>query len=173
MPLGTQEELPWGNNANCYAYASDCQNPANGAMGGAVPGVQATANGVVVAAHHTNEQRVLLDGGANITLAGNNPHAIPMVVAGHYLICLLEGAHGFHFIRRDSYTGRWSWKDGNGGTVKYNALHVPTNHFVYINDGNFVDLVVTNPNNYAPWAYANMNFVAFFQVANAGFLVRR
>lgn len=171
MTLGAQEELAWGNSANCYAYAADCQNPANAHMGGAVPGAQAAAGGAVLPAG--NAARVLLDGGAAVTQVGVNVNAIPVVAANHYLICLLESAAGFHFMRRDSFTGRWSWKDGNAGTVKYNVYHQPTDRYVYISDGNFADLVANNPGNYAPWAYAAMNFTAFFQVPNGGFLVRR
>ena len=173
MPLGAQEELTWGSNANCYAYAMNCSNPTNGHLGGAVPGAQAAAAGHAAAAGATIVQQVVADGGGVVTVAAGTPLAPPADVVGSYVIAALTNAMGFHFIRRDSTTGRWSWKDGNGGTVKYNVLDTGHNMYVYINSGNLNDILVSRKAAFAPWAYASMTFQAFFRVPDGGRPVRR
>jgi len=83
---------------------------------------------------------------------------------------MLTSATGFHFLRRDELTRRWSWKDANHGTVKLNVMDFAHDHYVYINDANLNDILVANRGNYI-WAYNQMNFQGFFAVVNGGFAV--
>lgn len=170
MPLGNLEELAWGNNANCYAYAGNCPNPARGNQGGAVPG-GATGNPVLPGVPNY-AQALALGAVADgfVQLAGAPAHPLPPR-PGHYLVALIASLIGFHWLRRDSTTGRWSWKDGNGQTVKYSILDVGQDRFVYITNTNLDDLLTVNRAGYAPWAYANMVFVSFFEAPNAGVVV--
>ena len=171
MTLGTQEEYNWGANANCYAYACGCANPAVGAPPRtARPGV---AGGAAVVNNGNVGQLnagVLADGGLLVQQLAGNPAALPLVPANSYLVAMLTNAGGFHFMRRDETTRRWSWKDANHGSVKLNVLHFPSDHYVYINDANLNDILVANRGNYV-WAYNQMTFQGFFAVANAGFAV--
>lgn len=173
MTLGAQEQHNWGANANCYAYACDCPNPAVGnpprqARPGVAGGVPAQNNG--------NVQQliagVLADGGLLVQQlnAGQGVLPLPLVPANSYLVAMLTSAVGFHFMRRDEYTKRWSWKDANHGSVKLNVLRFSTNHYVYINDANLNDILVANRGDYV-WAYNQMTFQAFFAVVDGGFPV--
>lgn len=168
MTLGISEEFNWGVNANCYAYACDCANPAVG-----VPPRQARPGVAGGAAPLNNGNVVQLTAGlvadGAVAVAGN-PGAIPAAPANHYLIAMLTSGVGFHFIRHDPVTDRWSWKDANHGSVKLNVMDIPGNRFVYVNSGNLNDILVTNRGNYA-WAYIGMNFQSFFAVPNAGLVV--
>jgi hypothetical protein len=178
MPLGALEELEnWGTNANCYAYAFNCLAPARGAIGGAVPGglIGNPANG---GPNHAQDcvARALADGNGAVVQAIGNPTNPPVSNANTYLVALIAHQTGFHWLRRDTLLDRWSWKDGNTGSVKYNILHIPQNRYVYIKSrnlvddlaGNLADLLVVNRGDYGPWAYANMQFVSFFHVNNGG-----
>lgn len=172
MPLGAQEEYQWGTHANCYAYACSCPNPQVGGVAArtSVPG---TVGGAIVANNGNAGQLIagmLADGGVLVQQLGGNPAALPVVPANSYLVAMLTNAGGFHFLRRDELTRRWSWKDGNHGSVKLNTLHHPTNHYVYINDGNLNDILVANRGHYM-WGYDRMTFDCFFAVSNNGFLV--
>ena len=173
MPLGTQEQLQaWGTDANCYAYAVNCLNPVNGRNGGAVPGSQAAFAGHPAPGGATLAQKVVADGGGVVVqLAGTTVNA-PADVPGHYVIAMLSHQAGFHFIRRDSYTGRWSWKDGNTGSVKFNVLDQPSSKYIYIHDAHLNDLLVARPADFFPWGYANMAFAAYFRVPNGGVMAR-
>ena len=171
MPLGTLEELHvWGSHANCYAYAVNCKTPVNGNIGGATPGKQAAFAGKTVPEGLV--ARVVADGAGSVLEVDGDPKKPPPDIGGQYLIALLAHSSGFHFIRRDSTTGRWSWKDGNSGSVKFNVLDMPDNKFIYIHDEHLNDLLVARRADFFPWAYANMNFVRYFRVANAGATVR-
>jgi hypothetical protein len=173
MPMGVLEEIQaWGTHANCYAYALNCPNPVNGQNGGAWPGSQAAFAGHPAPGGATFAQKVVADGGGNVQQVAGTTLAPPADIGGHYIVALLAHPNGFHFIRRDSTTGRWSWKDGNGGSVKYNVLDVPRSMFIYINNGNLNDLLVGRPADFTPWAYSNMAFVAYFRVPNGGATVR-
>ena len=188
-PMGALEELVgWGALANCYAYAFNRQNPlacaGPCAHGEAYPGhtawpgwrLGAAAAGRPAPPGATPAQRliagVLIDsrpaagGMPQVTQVAGAPGHVPQVHAGCYLVALLCHANGFHFLRRDSFTGRWSWKDGNGGSVKLNALDTNHNRFLYITDNNLNDLIVGRPATFVPWAYAGMRFAAFFRVPN-------
>jgi hypothetical protein len=160
MPIGTLQELPWGTNANCYAYAANCSTPAR-ATGGAVPG---GATGQPALPGGPNYDQALIAGAVAdgfVQLAGV-PAVPPAPAANHYLVALIANAAGFHWLRRDSVTGRWSWKDGNEQTVKY-ILNVGQGLYVDINNTNLNDLLTVNRAGYAPWAYKNMVFKSFFQ----------
>ena len=172
MAMGSQEELPWGVSANCYAYACDCPQPNVGNPPGrtAVPGIQANQPPVNNGNVAQLIAGVLADGGGQVHQCVGTPANIPVCPRGSYLIAMLTSGVGFHFIRRDELTNRWSWKDANLGTVKYNLLDMPNQRYVYVNDGNLNDLLVTNPNNYM-WMYNNMTFQAFFSVPNGGIVV--
>ena len=171
MTLGVQEEFNWGANANCYSYAADCPNPVvSPTHGTAVPGGasgQRPANNGNVAQLHAG---ILADGGAAVAAIAGNPAAIPAPPANSYLIAMLTSATGFHFIRRDEYTKRWSWKDANHGSVKLNVMHFPSDRYVYVNDSNLNDILVANRGNYV-WAYNLMTFQGFYTVTNGGFAV--
>ena len=176
MPiLGVLEEIQtWGMSANCYAYAFKCPTPLNGNQGGAMPGAAGAAAGRAVAAGATWIDKVLADGGGAVVQCNETPDNPPPVHPGTYIVALIGHVGGFHFLRRDDQgTGRWSWKDGNMGSVKYNVLDTATSQFVYINSTNLNDLLVTRRAGFNPWAYANMNFMAFFRVPNGGMNVRR
>jgi hypothetical protein len=171
MPLGAQEDYQWGANANCYAYACNCPNPVVGnpprqARPGVAAGAPVQNNG--------NVQQliagVLADGGLLVQQLNGQPNALPQVPVNSYLVAMLTSAGGFHFMRRDETTGRWSWKDANHGSVKLNVLHFPSDRYVYINGGNLNDILVANPGQYV-WAYNQMTFQAFFAVVNGGFAV--
>jgi len=176
-----QEELVWGVNANCYAYAFNCPNPIGNAAAGAVPG-GATGNPVLPGPGPLPAYLAQLIAGVIADGAGQviqvvapiaNPPGTP---ASTYLAALIYNAGGFHCLRRDSYTQRWSWKDGNAQTVKLNIMSVPNQQWVYINDQhpqyNLNDLL-TNHQQYAPWNYGGMFFGGFFQVPDAGIIVGR
>lgn len=170
MPFGVLEELEWGTDANCYAYAANCDAPARGNLGGAVPG---GATGNPVLAGVANYAQALVAGAvADGFVALDGAPAVPPATSpGHYLVALIASQMGFHWLRRDSFTGRWSWKDGNAQTVKYNILNVAEERFVYINNDNLDDLLIVNRAGYAPWAYANMAFVSFFEAPAPGGVV--
>jgi hypothetical protein len=162
MPIGTLQELPWGTNANCDAYAANCSAPARGNLGGAVPG---GATGHPVLAGAPNYVQALVAGAVadGFVQRAGAPAAPPAPAANHYLVALIASQMGFHWLRRDSVTDRWSWKDGNAQTVKYNILNVGRDLFVYIKNTNQDDLLTVNRAGYAPWAYSNMAFVSFFE----------
>lgn len=171
MTLGASEEYNWGANANCYAFACNCANPAVGnpprqARPGVISGVPPADNSNVIQL----TAGILADGGVHVQALAGNPLLIPNPPANSYLIAMLTNAGGFHFIRRDEHTKRWSWKDANHGTVKLNIMHFPNNQFVYVNDGNLNDILVANRGNYV-WAYNTMVFRSFFAVTNNGFPV--
>ncbi len=171
MPLGAQEEYVWGAHANCYAFAADCAQPNVGApprtarpgvATGAAPANNGDVPGLIAG--------VLADGGAAVQTLMGTPAMIPVVPPNSYLVAMLTSAGGFHFMRRDEFTKRWSWKDANHGSVKLNVMHFPTAHYVYINDANLADILVNNRGNYV-WAYNNMVFQQFFAMQNNGFAV--
>lgn len=171
MTMGAQEEYDWGARANCYAFACNSQNPNVGNPARtARPGVQGGAG----AADNGNVLQltagVLADGGPLVQVIAGNPAAIPNPPANSYLIAMLCSATGFHFIRRDEVTRRWSWKDANHGSVKLNVLHMPSDRYVYVNDGNLYDILVANRGSYM-WMYNQMTFQGFFAVVNNGFPV--
>lgn len=173
MPIASiSEEIPgWGANANCYAYACDCKNPTIGgtrytATPGAAGGARVADNGDVDAL----TAGVLADGGVMVQQLAGTPAALPVVPANHCLVAMITSANGFHFLRRDEFTKRWSWKDGNAGSVKFNTYHTPSNRFIYINDGNIADILVDNRGHYA-WGYSGMTFRQFFAVHTTGFQV--
>jgi hypothetical protein len=172
MPiLGVLEEIQtWGTDANCYAYAMNCPAPVNGRNGGAWPGSQAAFAGRAPGA--TWATKVVADGGGSVVQLAGTSLAPPADIGGNYVVAMLAHPNGFHFIRRDPGTGRWSWKDGNMGSIKYNVLDVTRNMYVYINDGNLNDLLVARPADFNPWGYSNMALVSFFRVPTGGSTVR-
>ena len=171
MTIGNQEDYDWGALSNCYAYAAKCAQPAAGVPGAtARPGVlsgQPPDNNGDVAGLVAG---VLADGGINAQTLVGTPDNLPVVPANFYLVAMITKADGFHFMRRDEETKRWSWKDGNHGSVKLNVWHVPTDHYVYINDANLNDILVTHRGNYF-WLYSGMTFQQFFAFQNTGFNV--
>lgn len=162
MPLGSLEQEPWGTMANCYAYAANCSNPARGANGGAVPG-GATGHAVLPGVANYAQLLVAAAVADGFVQRAGAPAVPPAPAANRYLVALIANQNGFHWLRRDSVTDRWSWKDGNGDTVKYNILHVAQNRFVYIKNDNLDDLLIVNRAGYNPWPYSNMTFVSFFE----------
>jgi hypothetical protein len=174
MPImGAQEEIQvWGTHANCYAYAMNCTAPVNGSNGGAWVGSQATHLGNPPANGASWAQKVVADSGGLVAQVAGTPLTPPGDIPGHYIVAMLAHPGGFHFIRRDSHTGRWHWKDGNGGSVKFNVLDFPASRYVYINSSNLNDLLVARPADFNPWAYRNMAFQAYFRVPDGGSTVR-
>ena len=173
MPLGNLEELQaWGTDANCYAYAVNCPNPVNGRNGGANPGSQAAFAGHPAPGGATLAQKVVADGNHSVVQVAGTTLNPPAAIPGNYVIAMLSHQAGFHFIRRDSHTGRWSWKDGNTGSVKFNLLDMANQRYIYIRDENLNDLLVASPANFFPWVYSNMAFVAYFRVPTGGSTVR-
>jgi hypothetical protein len=171
MPLGNQEQIAdWGTHANCYAYAAGWDTPARGNIGGAVPG---GASGGPVLGGAPGYHQALVAAAVNdgLTAAAGAPANPPADLAGHYLVALIATATGFHWLRRDRLTRRWSWKNGNAGAVLFNVLHVAQDRYVYITDTNLDDLLTVNRNGYMPWTYSNTQFVSFFHVPNAGVTV--
>jgi len=171
MTMGAQEEYNWGTNANCYAFACNSANPAVGnpprqAVPGVIGGAPTINNGNV----GQLTAGVLADGGPLVQALAGNPLAIPNPPANTYLIAMLTSANGFHFIRCDEYTKRWSWKDANPGTVKLNVLHLPSDRYIYVNNSNLNNILVTNQNDYM-WPYNGFTFQSFFAVTNNGFAV--
>lgn len=168
MPVGVQEELNGSVTANCYAYACKCDNPNVGnPPRQAKPGVHGGAATVNNGDVGQLTAGITADGG--VGLAGD-PLNIPNPPAHHYLIAMLTNAHGFHFLCRDEFTKRWSWKDANLGTIKFNVLHLPSDHYRYVNDTILNDILVANRNDYM-WAYNSMTFQRFFAIPNIGITV--
>ncbi len=165
-PLGTLEELQWSHDSNCYGYACKCQHAG---VGTAVPGAAAGNPALPNAGANYHQALIagaIADGAAQV--AGTTA-APPADTPGHYVVALLANNIGFHWMRRDGHLNRWSWKDGNGGTIKYNLLHTNLNRYVYIKNESLVDLLDNNnPSHYAPWAYSNMTFVSYFRIPDAG-----
>lgn len=176
-----QEQLGFGVNANCYAYAFNCANPIGNAVAGAVPG-GATGNPVGPGPGPLNNYLtqliagVIADGGGQVVQVAGQPANPPATPAGTYLAALMYNAGGFHWLRRDHYTRRWSWKDGNAQPVKYNIMSVANAQWVYINDQHpqhNLHGLLTGPHLYAPWNYGGMAFGGFFRVPDAGIVVGR
>lgn len=169
-PAGGAEFIAsWGENANCYAYAVSCLTPQNG-IGGAVPGAasgaaaQNSANG--------NYRQELAEAAARdgLILADGVPDDPPTDIRNHYLVALIANDMGFHWLRRDPTTLRWSWKDGNAGPVQLNVFSVARSRYVHIENRDLNDLL-GNPMGFAPWVYGSMRFVAFFHVPMDGLSV--
>jgi hypothetical protein len=163
--MGKLKEEDWGTYANCYAYAANCSKPARGDQGGAVPGGAKGKPALTGLADLKDYERALIAGAAadGFVQREGAPAAPPAPNANHYLVALIANKLGFHWLRRDSVTDRWSWKDGNGQTVKYNIFDVRQKRFVYISNTNLDDLLTVNRGSYFPWAYTNMSFVSFFE----------
>lgn len=114
-----QPETGWGLLHNCYAYAMKCNNP-DGTGGHALPG---GAAGKCVrpsmAPYHTNLiAGVIADGaaqGKTITSLQRGAHSpVPDTRGATYLVAMVAKHDGFHFLRRDEASGRWSHKNGPG-----------------------------------------------------------
>lgn len=166
-----KEELPWGVNANCYAYACNDPNPdvgippmqaGPGINSGCPPSCDAEVAGLIAG--------IIADSGGRASLLGGDPSNIPTPPENTYLVALLTNSVGFHFMKRDEVTQRWSWKDANHGTVKLNVMHIPTRQYVYVNNSNLNDMLVMHKNDYG-WMYAQMNFQAFLSIPNEGIVV--
>jgi len=159
----------WGTNANCYAYACNCRNPANGIRGAAIPGGFARY-GVFPKQNETPAQYcerlvmgVLADASANglpKAASSNDIRTLPYAGSG-YIIGMVYNAVGFHFFRRDRFTKRWSWKDGipEDATDKINGPPNFTSQTV--TDAKFIEAISTNRLAYIP-NWSSMTFGAYF-----------
>jgi hypothetical protein len=170
----SKPESSWGSFANCYAYAMNCEAPENGKNGGAKPGAK---NGLYVnplGSHRTKEysdaliKGAILDGATPVEGDLLSP---PEPISGSYLVALICDGTGFHWLRRDENTRTWSWKDGNGDTVKHSIYKMKNASFVTIQDGgedNLSTLIKTNSNEYVGWRYHKMQFISYFRVPDSG-----
>lgn len=173
-PISIGKESPWGKHANCYAYAMNCHEPNSGQNGGAKPGAYHRQAAQPLGKDRALEYREALIKGA--VLDGAKPidgtvDAPPGPEEGSYLIALISNDTGFHWLRRDETTGIWSWKDGNGDTVKHNIYEMGQGSFVPIQDGTrhtLATLLNDKEKTYVGWRYSNMQFVSFFYVPTGG-----
>lgn len=168
------KENAWGKHANCYAYAMDCMEPDDGQKGGAKPGAFHDDPAQPFGEKRIREYSEALIKGA--VLDGATPvegsiNAPPAPEEGSYLIALICNGTGFHWMRRDETTRTWSWKDGNGDTVKHNIYEMGEGSFVPIQDGTehtLATLLNGKEKTYVGWRYGHMRFVSFFRVPNDG-----
>jgi hypothetical protein len=161
-------ELAWGERANCYAYALNYERPrmtsaVPQACPGAATGRRALHLGDPAADTEALIEGVIADGQGAIQQVEGSPAHVPAPGPGEYLFALLTGPHGFHFLRRDSATGVWSWKDGNEESVKLKIFHLPSRKFVPVTDNLLEPLLATNKQDFA-WRYHGMTFKSFFSV---------
>jgi hypothetical protein len=169
-PTPSQPETAeaWGERANCYAYALNCERPrmtsaVPQACPGAATGRRVLHLGDPAADTEALIEGVIADGQGAIRQVEGSPAHVPAPGPGEYLFALLTGPHGFHFLRRDSATGVWSWKDGNEESVKLKIFYLPSRKFVPITDNLLEPLLVTNKQDFA-WRYHGMTFKSFFSV---------
>lgn len=165
-------EYSWGAHANCYAYAMNCSEPLNGDRGGAKPGC---SQGLVV--YPTPDpkayQKALIEGAqldGAIYIENCPLISPPEPKPGYYLVALLCNASGFHWLRRNEETLAWSWKDGNGGTVKETIYEAKQMTYVSITDktDDCLSALVNNKKTYVDWLYQTMRFAGFFRIPNSG-----
>lgn len=160
----------WDINSNCYGYAVKIR-----ACGLARPG------GVTRDADDTDEgyserlkQGVLDDGGNRVAF---NPAMWPNIPASaggrNYLIALIVGANGFHFLRRESSRvigpKRWKWKQGcQDNQVVTKVFH--GGNIVRITNAN-LKTFISNPGAFTPSNGMPKPFikVLFFDVHPRGF----
>ena len=90
----------------------------------------------------------------------------PADLAATCLVGMLHNSVGFHFIRRDAATRRWSWKQGAGDPIIYCGVTSPAREIVPLTDVNMWD-VMSSFRGYQ-WFYSGMTFDCFFHVPNAG-----
>lgn len=184
-------EVGWGGLANCYAYAMKCQAP--GGNGTPVPGRVAGAPvlpyhptfagnrpaywralmaGIVADAAVAN-QVVVVHSQPTATGAMPQPDNPPihLVGAGTYLAAMVVKTDGFHFLRRDSATGRWSHKNGaQDAEVETFATLAASGRPVVLDDNVFVTLVRTGQGTYRS-SFPGFTFAGYLLVPSAGFAV--
>jgi len=165
---------PYDTNANCYGYATNVTNCGAAAPGGrgvlanADEYFQALIDGVI----DDGEGRVEED-------KGHSLDAIPVPAANHYLILMLVGANGFHFLRREMNRPgllkrrRWSWKNGTGENFSYWNACTAKGNFTTITNSNLKS-AIQNPQQYI-WGKSlggtppKNAKVCFFKVHSNGF----
>lgn len=166
----------WGTNHNCYAYAMKCRHPqgrGNNARPGVIAGAQYRGEAVqnwkalITAAIQADAAH----GGAAIAvLPQATPRPCPASLGvSDYLVALVGFPAGYHFMRRDEATQRWSHKNGSAADVATIAFNIPRNRYLVIDNTVAVDMLI-NPVNWLD-VTRNMAFIAYLSVPAAGILV--
>lgn len=162
----------WGTNANCYAYAMNCAAPKSktGKSGGtAVPGQQAGkpayASGGTLAAYKKALKQGVVDDGAEFV--GDTVADLPAPKSGFYLIAGMAKSDGFHFVRRDPSSRKWSWLDGNHSPIENEVYHLSEKKSVQVNEVTMSQLLAGKSSNLF-WKFNGMEFFGYFWVPNSG-----
>lgn len=161
-------EQGWGAAHNCYAYAMECQNAVNGnnarpgKLAGNARNIQAQdfAQGVVDdAVHQAKNAWILRKGGL--------PQPIPPLAHSGYLVVMISIPMGYHFMRRDNFTGLWTHKNGSIRPVE-TTWHDPDDHLLEeaIDDAAMIK-IITDPR----IADANWAFDAYLEIPIGGITV--
>lgn len=183
--LWPRPETGYNNNHNCYAYAMKCKNPL-GAGNNSRPGKFAahgqnpdtTTYGRQAPGLNWKEEMVeaiKADGVANGTpITGGvreSPLPVPGTVAdGRYLVALIGFRDGYHFLRRDEGTRRWSHKNGAPSPVETMGFHNIKGRAFVLDDATVAD-IIQNPGNW-DGVTRQMQFIAYLSVPDAGITVK-
>ena len=174
-------EAGWNNNHNCYAYAMKCRNP-TGMGNNSRPGRYA-GNGVGYGDAAPNAatwkqdmvDQIRADAVANgVTIQATMPASpipVPALVAdGRYLAALIGFQMGYHFLRRDEGSRRWSHKNGSAADVETSAFHNIKGR-CFVLDDQTVGEMLSRP---ADWegVTVQMQFIAYLSVPQDGIQVR-
>lgn len=175
--------------ANCYAYAMKCRQPGGG--GTPVPGRAAHAAVLPYDPQWVNRPAywgALLDGivkdgaadGSTVTVLSQpvgaalpQPDNPPVHRADgtQYLAAMVVKTDGFHFLRRDSTSGRWTHKNGaQDAEVESSATLAANGRPVVIDDAVFVALVRTGQAQFRS-SFPGFQFAGYVLVPNAGIAV--
>jgi len=169
-------EPGWDNNHNCYAYAMKCQHP-GGRGNNSRPGVIA---GAPYAGQNVANWKTLLTNAvqADAVHGGVVINVLPQTTASpcpatlgaaRYLVAAIGFPAGYHFMRRDEHTMRWSHKNGAPADVANLAFQAYKSRYLPITDNVAVDMV-THPGNWGDTT-VGMSFVAYLSVPAAGIMV--
>lgn len=163
----------WDTNHNCYAYAMKCKHPqgrGNNSRPGQIAGAPYSgANGMTwkqdmtaaIQADAVHDNKVIT------VLPQTNPTPCPDSLGdGRYLVALVGFQTGYHFMRRDEHTQRWSHKNGSAADVATIAYNIPRQRYLMIDNLVAVDMIA-NPANWLD-VTRDMRFIAYLWVPNDG-----
>ena len=169
----------YDSNANCYGYATQVSN-----CGAAVPGGVNRKEGENLDDYFQRLiDGVLKDGEDRVTESTHSLDKIPVPKANNYLMLMLVGETGFHFLRREENRPsvlkrrRWSWKNGCGENYSYWNVCKTNGEYTTITNSNLKS-AIQNPRLYV-WGNSlggtppiNAK-VCFFVVQSQGFRPER
>lgn len=183
-------EVNWLGLTNCYAYSMKCKHP--GGNQTPVPGRAAGAavlpyhpqwvsraaywtgllNGIVAdAAADNNKVVTILRQLAGDVLPAPSPLPLGLLPGGTYLAAMVVKNDGFHFLRRDSATARWTHKNGaQDAEVETFATLAASGRPVPLTDDVFLTLVTTGQATYRS-SFPGFKFAGYMAVPNGGFAV--